>query len=115
MLCSRSGLASTGMFSAVPTPAPPVRPEHEYASGPPKSSSHATVALVIGIVSIFIFGIVLGPIAIFMGLRARKEIDASNGHLTGRGQATAAIVLGSAAVIVWAVVLIVSIVGYRWS
>ncbi len=97
------------MFSRMPTSAPPVRPEDEYASGPSKSSSHATVALVVGIVSIFIFGIVLGAIAIFMGLRARKEIDDSNGSLTGRGQATAAIFLGAAAVVVWSVVLIVSI------
>jgi len=95
----------------MPTSAPPVRPEDEYASGPPRSSSHAAVALVVGIVSIFMFGIILGPIAIFMGVRARNDIDASNGQMTGRGQATAAIVLGVAAAVVWAVIVISAIAG----
>jgi uncharacterized Tic20 family protein len=95
----------------MPTSAPPIRPEDEYASGPSKSSSHATVALVVGIASIFMFGIILGPIAIFMGVRAREDIDASNGKMRGQGQATAAIVLGAAAVVVWAIIVISAIAG----
>jgi len=45
-------------------------------------------------VGVVLFGIVLGPIAIVMGLRARSEIDESSGQLRGRGQATTAIFVG---------------------
>lgn len=93
----------------MPTSAPPVRPEDGYAGGPPKSSSHATVALVVGIVALFLFGIILGPIAIIMGLRARTEIDESGGRVTGRGQATAAVFIGMLACVVWVVLLVTSI------
>ena len=82
------------------TPAPTYRAEDDRPTGPSKSSSHATVALVVALVAIFLFGIVLGPIAIVMGVRARNEIDESDGRLRGRGQATAAIFIGAGAFVV---------------
>jgi uncharacterized Tic20 family protein len=78
----------------VPTPAPTFRPDDDQPAGPSKSNSHATVALVLALVGIALFGIILGPIAIVMGVRARNEIDESQGQLRGRGQATAAIYVG---------------------
>ena len=87
----------------MPTSAPAYRPEDDPSAGPPHVHSQATVALVLAIIGIFVFGIILGPIAIYMGSRARGDIDYSQGHLTGRGRATAAIVLGVIEVVLWAV------------
>ena len=60
----------------------------------PQSSGKATVAMVLGIVGLVGCGIVAGIPAIILGKQAQREIDASNGWLTGRGMATAGIVLG---------------------
>ena len=57
------------------------------------------------------FGIILGSIAIFMGVHARREIDDSNGQLTGRGRATAAIFIGIGAVVVWLAVVVGAMAG----
>ena len=57
----------------------------------------AIAALVCGIASIGctgFLGIVLGPVALGLGLRARRTIAASNGWRTGEGMATAGIVCG---------------------
>jgi hypothetical protein len=53
----------------------------------PVTSWVAVVALVCSIVGIW-------PAGIPMGFYARREIDRSGGRITGRGLATAAIVLG---------------------
>ena len=82
------------MVLRVPTSAPTYRAEDDQPTGPSRSSSHATVALVLALLSIVLFGIVLGPIAIVMAVRARNEIDESDGQLRGRGRATAAIFIG---------------------
>jgi uncharacterized Tic20 family protein len=67
--------------------------------------------MVVGIVGLVLFGIILGPLAIYLGSKSRSEIAASHGQLTGSGQATAAIVLGAIATIIWAVTLIATIAG----
>ena len=95
----------------MPTPAPTFRPEDDQPTGPPRSSSNATVALVIALVGIFLFGVVLGPIAIVIGIRARTEIDESRGQLQGRGKATAAIFIGAASFIVGILWIIAAISG----
>ena len=95
----------------MPTPAPPVRPDDEPLEGPQKSHSHATAALLVGILGLFVFGIVLGPLAIYLGVRSRRDIEASHGQLTGSGKATAAIVLGAIATAVWVIFVIATIAG----
>jgi hypothetical protein len=55
----------------------------------------ATASMICGIVSLVCFGIILGPIAIFLGLSAKKQIKENPYGLTGDCQATAGIVTGS--------------------
>ena len=58
----------------------------------------ASDALKLAIFSLFCFGFIIGPIAIFRGFKARRIID-ENPNLTGGGKATAAIVIGIIVVI----------------
>lgn len=71
----------------------------------------ATTSMVLGIIGLagsIVCGlpIVLSPFALFMGLAAKKRIDASNGALTGRGNAQAGFILG----IIGTVLLVLSII-----
>jgi hypothetical protein len=98
-----------------PTPPPhppPVEPSGPQAPWPPQGyrtparvPQNATVALVLGIVSILFCGL-LGPFAIQYGLRARAEIDADPA-LGGRGLAVWGLALGvlSTSLLVLALVL----------
>ena len=54
----------------------------------------ATSAMWCGIIGLLCFGIILGPIAVIMGILAHSEISKSGGQLTGSGRATAGIILG---------------------
>ena len=58
---------------------------------PTKTSGMAIASLVLSL--LFFYG-VGSIIAIVLGFRARREIEASNGTLQGRGMATAGIVIG---------------------
>jgi hypothetical protein len=75
-------------------------------TAPQRTSGKAIAALVLGIVSIFIFGFIAGLIAIILAVLARKEIDADP-SLGGRGLATAGLVLGIVGIVLWALVLVV--------
>ena len=63
----------------------------------------------VGIISLLCCGLI-GIASIIMGSSAKKEIDASNGSLTGRGMAQAGFILGIIAVI-WFVLAIVLFTG----
>jgi hypothetical protein len=83
-----------------PPAAPPPPPGFDYGAGAPAvTDSKATGALVCGIVGLLLCGVVLGPVAIYLGTQAKKEIRSSNGQLKGEGLATAGIVMGVIAVI----------------
>jgi len=58
----------------------------------------AVGALVCGIVSLFVFGLILGIVAIVLGVQARKNPNR-------RGMATAGMVLGVIGIIGWAFIL----------
>jgi VIT1/CCC1 family predicted Fe2+/Mn2+ transporter len=58
------------------------------------NNQKAIVSMVLGIISIFCCGFVLGIVAIVLGLIARKEIAASGGLQGGSGFAIAGIVTG---------------------
>eukprot|EP00977_Amphora_coffeiformis_P008725 scaffold1982_cov93-Amphora_coffeaeformis.AAC.47 len=58
-------------------------------SVPRTTSGKATASLICGIIGILIFGIILGPIAICLGVSARQDIRNSNGQIEGEGQANA--------------------------
>jgi hypothetical protein len=70
----------------------PPQPPPTYVPVPqPTTNGYAIASLVLGIV--WIYGIT-SILALVFGYRARREIDASQGWQTGRGLATAGIVLG---------------------
>jgi hypothetical protein len=68
----------------------------------------ATRSLVLGIISLIICGVILGPAAIYEGVAARKRIRESGGALTGDGLAIAGIVLGTIGVVAAVLILIVT-------
>ena len=63
----------------------------------------------IALLVVVVFGIILGPLAIYLGARARNDIEESNGQLLGLGKAKAAIVIGIIATVLWAITLIASV------
>ena len=77
---------------------------------PAPDHPRATTALVLGLVGLvgtFACGlpVLLGPVAWWIGAKARGEIDASPGRYGGRGQATAGMILG----IITTVLLVLSL------
>ena len=60
----------------------------------------ANEALKYAIIGLFCFGFILGPIAISKGLKAKRYI-AEDPTLMGAGKATAAIVIGIVALVLW--------------
>lgn len=83
--------------------APPVV---EEATIPCKEAKDA---LIYAIVGIFCFGIILEPIAISKALKARKMME-MNPQLTGSGKATAALIIGIVALVLWVLSIIARIV-----
>jgi hypothetical protein len=77
----------------------------EEATLPCKEASEA---LTYAIVSLFCFGIILGPIAISKASKARKMI-ALNPRLTGSGKTTAAMVIGIVAIILWLLSIVIKV------
>jgi hypothetical protein len=74
--------------------APPIT---EEATIPCKEANEA---LTYSIVGIFCCGIILEPIAISKALKAKKMI-AMNPRLTGSGKATAGLIIGIVALVLW--------------
>ena len=60
----------------------------------PKRDGKAIGALVCGIFGLLVAGIILGGVAIGLGVQSRKRIRSSEGSLTGEGFAKAAVILG---------------------
>ena len=73
-------------------------PEGGYGAVPPQGSNKKAIwALVTGILGFLCCGILLGPVAIFLSIQAKKEMDVSGQQ--GGGMATAGLVLGIIATI----------------
>ena len=68
----------------------------------------ALIGLILGVVGGFmcILPVLVSPFAWFTGMKARREIRASNGQLAGDGMATAGMVLGIIGTVLLALVLI---------
>jgi hypothetical protein len=63
--------------------------------GVAQTSGKSTAALVLGILGLVLFcPIICSILALIFGYQARRDIDASGGRLSGRGNATVGIVLG---------------------
>jgi hypothetical protein len=84
------------------------------SQGPIGECEEAASALKYAIIGIFCFGIILEPIAIAKGFKAKKLI-AENPRLTGEGKATAAIIIGFIFLGIWilAVIAQVAMAGHR--
>jgi hypothetical protein len=88
---------------------PPPPPPGSYGGYPPgagypatpRNDGMAVAALICGICAVVLWlcyavpGLVLGPIAFFLGLSSRRRIAASGGALTGSGLALAGIITGA--------------------
>ena len=64
--------------------------------------TEAAEALKYALVSLFCFGMIVGPIAIVKAVNARKLI-AADPRLTGEGKANVAIVIASVGLFLWAI------------
>ena len=69
---------------------------------PARSDNRGVVALIVGIAGLVLVflglpGLILGPVAYFLGKSSINRIDASNGQLGGRSTAVAAWMIGVAA------------------
>lgn len=88
---------------APPPPYPSYAPPPGYApplmyAQPPRNAPSAVASMVLGIVGIFPFyflGWLLGTLAVFFGVKAKRQIRQSGGRLQGDGMATAGIVTGA--------------------
>lgn len=93
-----------------PPPPPPPPPGGGFGGYQPpmpvRNNQKAVWSLVLGITGIFCTGVILGPIAIVLGVLARKEIERSGGMQSGTGMATAGIVLGTISVVTAIVVFV---------
>ena len=83
----------------VPPPPPPPYGQPGYgqwgqAPPVPQPSGTATAALILGVASFFMCPLIGSIGAIVLGEQAKKEIDASNGWVTGRTSAQAGVILG---------------------
>ena len=80
-------------------------------AGAATSSGKSTAALVLGILGLVFCPLICSVLALVFGYQSRNEIDASGGQLSGRGSAVAGIVLGWIGVVIWALFLILIIIG----
>ena len=65
----------------------------------------AREALTFSILGLFCFGFIFGPVAINKAMQARKMIQADP-RLTGSGKATAGLIMGIIALIMWGLALV---------
>jgi Domain of unknown function (DUF4190) len=110
-----------GEQSSYPSPPPaypanpPTGPFPQYGAPyapPAPTQSKAVAAMVVGIVSLVLacgygVGLLGSPVAWWLGSSSMREIDASQGRLSGRGMAQAGRILG----IVGTVLLVLLVVG----
>ena len=73
----------------------------------PKNSGLAIASMVCGIVSFFLFGIVLGVLAIIFGAIAINRINERPHELKGLCQAKAGMICGIIAVVFWVILLVI--------
>lgn len=80
---------------------------HSRASDGPKSMAPGAVAsLVWGIVGLFVCGLILGGVAISKANEARALVDSQPQRYTGKGLATAGLVIGIIDIVGWGLMMI---------
>ncbi len=105
MRCGKPGHAAFGSWKtpAVTQYQPPVFP------GATRDHPQTTTVLVLGVCSLAVCGVV-GPFAWVMGNRALREIDASQGQLTGRDMVNIGRILGMVGTILTGLALVLGLV-----
>jgi hypothetical protein len=89
--------------------APPPPP---FPGGGGQQRTLAVVSLVLGILSLFCFGIITGPIAIVLGVMAlNKEKNEPAVYGGGKGMAYAGIALGAISVVLTILFILIAIAG----
>jgi hypothetical protein len=84
--------------------------------GPP-NDGQATLALVLGIVSLTCCAGIISPVALFIGNSSRQRVQNSGGTIGGGGMATAGFILGiigTALLVIeifWVIAAVIGIVG----
>ena len=110
------GLTPSGSVGSDPA-APPRAPtaaqpasdrvsETSAGGGEQRKSGKAIASLVTGILGLLVAGIILGLVAIVLGVMARRDIEREPG-LGGRGMATTGIVLGAIGLVLAVILLAV--------
>lgn len=69
-------------------------PEQQSYQTTPPTSTTAMISLIAGILGLTFFPFVGSVLALILGYMSKKEIEQSNGTLSGEGLATAGIVTG---------------------
>ncbi|MGA8211278.1 MAG: DUF4190 domain-containing protein [Nocardioidaceae bacterium] len=82
---------------------------------PPPNHSGAVAAMVVGIVSLVLacgygVGLLGSPVALVLGRRAMRDIDASQGALGGRGMAQAGLILGIVGTVLLVLLVVAAVV-----
>ncbi len=80
---------------------------HPSATGKPTAPA-AIAALVWGVIGLFLFGLIVGWVAINYARAAKRQIAESDRY-EGEGLATAAMVLGALDIVVWSVMLLLKV------
>jgi hypothetical protein len=91
---------------------PPPAPEYGGAQAPlPRTGTDGTAiaTFVLGLLSVFIFGLILGIIALVLAPKAKRNIEASGGQLGGAGLVTAGRILAIVGIIGWVILIAVRI------
>ena len=86
-------------------------PDGSWALAGPTASGKATAALILGILGIVFCPIVFSILALVFGHQGRNEIDGSGGRMSGRGLATAGIVLGWIGIVIWGLLIALGVIG----
>lgn len=91
-------------------PPPPSGPSYGAPyGGAPQPHPKGTLVLVVGIIGLFICGIILGPIAWIQGKNALDEIDRNPTAYSNRGMVQAGMILGIVATALWVLGLLLSL------
>ena len=91
------------MTNPPPPPPPPsfasFRPEPRFFRPPPPKAPHATLSMVLGILSVagglvLVVPALLGPVAWYLGASARRTVEREPTRWSGSGESSAGVVLG---------------------
>lgn len=77
----------------------------------PKLSTEASWSLILGVIGIWPLPIIPSMLAIWIGYRARREIQNSNGSIRGMAAAKAGVLMGFGSIIMYALFIVLIICG----